>query len=85
VAMKNPLVVIVLSLLSSTRKFHMSRARPKHSIHKITIFVVAALLIKSKQQHGKNQNRNTGLFIRSLKIFLGLFIYSFVVNGLMSN
>jgi hypothetical protein len=26
-------------------------------------FVVAALLIKAKQQHGKNQNKNTGLFI----------------------
>jgi hypothetical protein len=29
----------------------------------MTIFVVAALLIKAKQQHGKNQNKNTGLFI----------------------
>jgi hypothetical protein len=26
-------------------------------------FVVASLLIKPKQQHGKNQNKNTGLFI----------------------
>jgi hypothetical protein len=29
----------------------------------MTVFVVAALLIKAKQQHGKNQNKNTGLFI----------------------
>jgi hypothetical protein len=29
----------------------------------MTIFVVSALLIKAKQQHGKNQNKNTGLFI----------------------
>jgi hypothetical protein len=26
-------------------------------------YVVAALEIKSKQQHGKNQNKNTGFFI----------------------
>jgi hypothetical protein len=26
-------------------------------------FVVAALPIKPKQQHGKNQNKNTSLFI----------------------
>jgi uncharacterized protein with ParB-like and HNH nuclease domain len=29
-------------------------------------FVVAALLIKAKQQHGKNQNKNTGLFINCM-------------------
>jgi hypothetical protein len=29
-------------------------------------FVVAALLIKVKQQHGKNQNKNTGLFINCM-------------------
>jgi hypothetical protein len=29
----------------------------------MTIYIVAALLIKAKQQHGKNQNKNTGLFI----------------------
>jgi hypothetical protein len=28
-----------------------------------SIFVVAALLIKAKQQHGINQNKNTGFFI----------------------
>jgi hypothetical protein len=32
----------------------------------MTIFVVAALLIKAKQQHGKNQNKNTGLFIKCM-------------------
>jgi hypothetical protein len=26
-------------------------------------FVVAALLVKPKQKHGKNQNKNTGLVI----------------------
>jgi hypothetical protein len=29
-------------------------------------FIVAALLIKPKQQHGKNQNKNTGLFINCM-------------------
>jgi hypothetical protein len=29
-------------------------------------FVVAALLITPKQQHGKNQNKNTGLFINCM-------------------
>jgi hypothetical protein len=29
-------------------------------------FVVATLLIKAKQQHGKNQNKNTGLFINCM-------------------
>jgi hypothetical protein len=28
--------------------------------------VVAALLIKAKQQHAKNQNKNTGLFIKCM-------------------
>jgi hypothetical protein len=32
----------------------------------LTIFVVAALLIKPKTQHGKNQNKNTGLFINCM-------------------
>jgi hypothetical protein len=32
----------------------------------LTIFVVAAFLIKPKQQHGKNQNKNTGLFINCM-------------------
>jgi hypothetical protein len=44
--------------------------RPKHSILRSYIkwgfFVVAALLIKAKQQHGKNQNKNTGLFINCM-------------------
>jgi hypothetical protein len=30
------------------------------------VFIVAALLIKPKQQHGKNQNKNTGLFINCM-------------------
>jgi hypothetical protein len=30
------------------------------------IFVVAALLIKAKQQYGKNQNKHTGLFINCI-------------------
>jgi hypothetical protein len=30
------------------------------------LFVVASLLIKPKQQHGKNQNKNTGLFINCM-------------------
>jgi hypothetical protein len=30
-------------------------------IIKWRFYVVAALLIKAKQQHGKNQNKNTGL------------------------
>jgi hypothetical protein len=30
--------------------------------------VVADLLIKPKQQHGKNQNKNTGLFINCMDI-----------------
>jgi hypothetical protein len=35
------------------------------------IFFVAALLIKAKQQHhGKNQNKNTGLFISFSKHLL---------------
>jgi hypothetical protein len=29
-------------------------------------FVVAALLIKAKHQHGKNNNKNTGLFINCM-------------------
>jgi hypothetical protein len=29
-------------------------------------FVVAALLIKAKHQHGKNHNKNTGLFINCM-------------------
>jgi hypothetical protein len=29
--------------------------------------VVAALLIKPKKQHGKNQNKNTGLFINCME------------------
>jgi hypothetical protein len=32
----------------------------------LTIFVVAALLIKAKQQNGKNKNKNTGLFINCM-------------------
>jgi hypothetical protein len=37
----------------------------------MTIFVVvAALLIKAKQQHGKNQNKNTGLFINCVDFFV---------------
>jgi hypothetical protein len=32
----------------------------------LSIFVVAALLKKPKQQHGKNQNKNTGLFINCI-------------------
>jgi hypothetical protein len=32
----------------------------------LTIFVVAALLMKPKQQHGKNENKNTGLFINCI-------------------
>jgi hypothetical protein len=32
----------------------------------MTIFVVAALIIKTKQQNGKNQNKNTGLFINCM-------------------
>jgi hypothetical protein len=35
-------------------------------VYKLTIFVVAALLIKAKPQHEKNQNKNTGLFINCI-------------------
>jgi hypothetical protein len=45
-------------------------SRPKHSILRSYIkwrfFIFAALLIKAKQQHGKNQNKNTGLFINCM-------------------
>jgi hypothetical protein len=36
------------------------KAHAEHTeiVYKLTIFCVAALLIKSKQQHGKNQNKN---------------------------
>jgi hypothetical protein len=37
----------------------------------LTIFVVAALLVKPKQQHGKNQNKNTGLFINCMDFVVG--------------
>jgi hypothetical protein len=32
----------------------------------LTIFVVAALIIKPKQQHGKSKNKTTGLFINCM-------------------
>jgi hypothetical protein len=32
----------------------------------MAIFVVAALLIKAKQQHGINQNKNTGLLMNCM-------------------
>jgi hypothetical protein len=32
----------------------------------LTIFIVAALLIKAKYQHGKNNNKNTGLFVNCM-------------------
>jgi hypothetical protein len=35
-------------------------------VYKMTIFFFAALLIKAKQQHRKNQNKNTGLFINCM-------------------
>jgi hypothetical protein len=47
-----------------------STSRPEHSLLRSYIkrrfFVVAALLIKAKKQHGKNQNKNTGLFINCM-------------------
>jgi hypothetical protein len=39
--------------------------------YKLTIFVVVALLTKPKQQHGKNQNKNTGLFINCMGFVVG--------------
>jgi hypothetical protein len=52
-------------------------ARPKHSILRSYInwrsFVVAALLKQPKQQHGKNQNKNTGLFINCMDFVVVLF------------
>jgi lysylphosphatidylglycerol synthetase-like protein (DUF2156 family) len=68
--------------ISTTKpKFHLTQqelpfsliyARPKHSILRSFInwrfFVVAALLIKPKQQHGKNQNKNTGFYINCMNV-----------------
>jgi hypothetical protein len=45
----------------------VAHPRPKQSILRSYIkwrfYIVSALLIKAKQQHGKNQNKNTDLFI----------------------
>jgi hypothetical protein len=48
------------------------KAQAQHTeiVYKMTIFVIAALLIKAKQQYGKNQNKNTGLFINCMVLLL---------------
>jgi hypothetical protein len=50
--------------------FNIQHTRPKHNILRSYIkwrfFVDAALLIKVKPQHGKNQNKNTGMFINCM-------------------
>jgi hypothetical protein len=50
-------------------KFSSVLPRLKHSILRSYIkFVVAAVLIKAKYQHSKNDNKNTGLFINCMGV-----------------
>jgi hypothetical protein len=52
--------------LSLVIEYSIRKQRILRSYIKWRFFVVAALLIKAKQQHGINQNKNTGLFINCM-------------------